>query len=202
VRRVYLPEGEQFFELGSRRAHEGGQTVELPVDEASVPVLVRAGGIVPMAGHRLTNLATQQVTSLHVVCAPQRDGQFDLFEDDGLTRAHETGAQLVTRIAMEAGAVVHLRLTSTGDYDSAVGDVLLDVIHPGRAPSWVELDGRRLPHLLDRQRFEMTGLGWYWSNTLGSVLVRYPNPRADHVVALSFEQVDLIGMDRGDLLSL
>lgn len=200
-RRVYLPEGEIFFELGSRRAHEGGQTVTLPVDEASVPVLVRAGGIVPMAGHRLTNLTTQQVTSLHLVCAPQRDGQFDLYEDDGLTRAHEAGAQLVTRIAMEAGPVVHVRLTSTGDYDSAVDDVLLDVIHPGRAPFQVELDGRRLPHLLDRQRFEATDLGWYWSNTLGSVLVRYPNPRADHVVALSFEQVDLIGMDRGDLLS-
>lgn len=193
-RSVYLPEGEQFFDLTTRTSYRGGQTVELDVDMTAVPVLLRAGGIVPMAAHQVSNVTREPVTALRLVCAPQRDGEFVLYEDDGLTRAFERGEWLQTRIVMRAGRKVELELTHTGPFESTVERLTLDLVHPEGAPSWVTVDGEHLPRLLDREAFERATLAWYYSQTLGSVLVSYPNPRRDHLVAVSFEELDLIGM--------
>ena len=59
-RKVYLPEGETFYDFYTRAAYEGGRTVELPVDLGSIPLFVRSGAIIPMAEDRLDNLKTQQ----------------------------------------------------------------------------------------------------------------------------------------------
>ena len=57
-RKVYLPEGETFYDFYTRAAYEGGRTVELPVDLGSIPLFVRSGAIIPMAEDRLDNLKT------------------------------------------------------------------------------------------------------------------------------------------------
>ena len=43
-------------------------------------------------------------------------------------------------------------------------------------------------------KFEEAGCGWYYSQTLKSVQIKYNNPKKDHQVLVSFEQFDLIGM--------
>jgi len=39
-----------------------------------------------------------------------------------------------------------------------------------------------------------TESGWYYSQRLKSVQIKYPNPKKNHEVLVSFEQFDLIGM--------
>ncbi|WP_345041528.1 TIM-barrel domain-containing protein [Georgenia daeguensis] len=194
TRTVRLPAGEVFYDAWTRRRHEGGQTVDLPVDLGSVPLFVRGGGIVPLAANQLDSLTRDEVTGLHLLCAADRDGHFLLYEDDGLTRAHETGAYRETEITMTAGERVVIDLTRRGDYRSAVRTLLLDVIHPGRAPHWVALDGDRIPHLLHRERFDAADTGWHYDPRLGSVLVKTPDPGGDLAVTISFEPVDMLGM--------
>lgn len=195
TRSVYLPAGETFFGLETRQEHPGGQTVDLVVGLGSIPLLLlRAGGIVPMAAHPLTNLTTQPVTGLRLLCAPQRDGELVLYEDDGVSRARERGERLHTRVRMSAGERVRLEVTHAGAFRSTVEDVHLDLVHPGRAPAWVEVDEERLRHLLDREEFEAASTGWHYAHDLGSVQVRYLNPRRDYTVTVSFEPRDLIGM--------
>lgn len=193
-RSVYLPSEEGFYDFATRTPYAGGATCTLPVDIASIPMFVRAGGIIPLAGNQLSNLARQAVSDLRIVCAPDKDGSFTLYEDDGATRDYENGAFLRTRIEMRAGERVTISFTHDGDYPTAVARVMLDVIHRDKAPYWVTLDGRRLAHFLDRDEFECAEEGWYYSQTLKSVLVRYPNPSGDYQVTVSFEQFDMIGM--------
>ncbi|MGO0575520.1 TIM-barrel domain-containing protein [Ornithinimicrobium panacihumi] len=193
-RRVYLPEGEQFFDLGTRRGYDGGKTVEIDVDQTSIPVLLRAGGIVPMAGQQIGNLSTEPVTALRIVCAPQRDGEFVLYEDDGHSRAFERGEWLQTRITMRAGRRVEIGFTRTGSYTSSVEHLTLDLVCPEGAASWVTVEGETIPRMLDREVFDRADLGWYYSATLRSLLLSYPNPHRDHLVTVSFEALDLIGM--------
>ncbi len=194
TRKVYLPAGEQFYDFDSRQRYEGGQTIEVPVDLGTIPLFVRAGGIVPLAGEQLSNLATQQVSRLHLLCAPDRDNQFALYEDDGTTRDYERGAFRRTLIDMRAGERAVFTFTHEGEFPTAIESVQLDVIHREKAPYWVSLDGERLPHFLDRRVFEESEIGWYYSQTLKSVQVKYPNPRADYQAVISFEQFDMIGM--------
>ena len=70
----------------------------------------------------------------------------------------------------------------------------LDVIHKEKSPYYILLDEKELPHFLHRRKYEQASEGWYYSQTLKSVQIKYQNPKKDHEVTISFEQFDLIGM--------
>lgn len=193
-RKVYLPEGETFYDFYTRAAYEGGRTVELPVDLGSIPLFVRSGAIIPMAEDRLDNLKTQQAGHLRILCAADRDGRFGLYEDDGISMDYENGDYLKTSITMTAGERTVLDFRQEGHYETAVKTLFLDMIHREKAPYWVKADGQTLPHFLHRRKFEESDRGWYYSQRLKSVQIKYPNPKKDYQVIVSFEQFDLIGM--------
>ena len=193
-RKVYLPEGETFYDFYTRAAYEGGRTVELPVDLGSIPLFVRSGAIIPMAEDRLDNLKTQQAEHLRILCAADRDGRFELYEDDGISMDYEKGGCLKTSITMTAGERTVLDFHQEGHYETAVKTLYLDMIHRKKAPYWVKADGETIPHFLHRRKFEDADCGWYYSQRLKSVQIKYPNPKKDYQVIVSFEQFDLIGM--------
>ena len=193
-RKVYLPEGETFYDFYTRAAYEGGRTVELPVDLGSMPLFVRSGAIIPMAEDRLDNLKTQQAEHLRILCAADRDGRFELYEDDGISMDYEKGGCLKTSITMTAGERTVLDFHQEGHYETAVKTLYLDMIHREKAPYWVKADGETIPHFLHRRKFEDADCGWYYSQRLKSVQIKYPNPKKDYQVIVSFEQFDLIGM--------
>ena len=193
-RKVYLPEGETFYDFYTRAAYEGGRTVELPVDLGSIPLFVRSGAIIPMAEDRLDNLKTQQAEHLRILCAADRDGRFELYEDDGISMDYEKGGFLKTSITMTAGERTVLDFHQEGHYETAVKTLYLDMIHREKAPYWVKADGQTIPHFLHRRKFEEADCGWYYSQRLKSVQIKYPNPKKDYQVIVSFEQFDLIGM--------
>ena len=193
-RKVYLPEGETFYDFYTRAAYEGGRTVELPVDLGSIPLFVRSGAIIPMAEDRLDNLKTQQAEHIRILCAADRDGRFELYEDDGISMDYEKGGCLKTSITMTAEERTVLDFHQEGHYETAVKTLYLDMIHREKAPYWVKADGETIPHFLHRRKFEDADCGWYYSQRLKSVQIKYPNPKKDYQVIVSFEQFDLIGM--------
>ena len=198
VRPVYLPvtenENERFYDFYTREEYAPGQTIEVPVDIASIPLFVRSGAILPMSGNKLHNLMTEKTTELEILMAPDVDSEFVLYEDDGCTNEYLKGAYLKTRIAVTAGVKTYVHFTNEGDYDTAVESMYLDMIHREKSPFYVQLDGKELPHFLHRRKFEEAESGWYYSQRLKSVQIKYPNPKKDHEVLVSFEQFDLIGM--------
>ena len=99
-----------------------------------------------------------------------------------------------TRVEMTGGKRTTLAFHQEGSYPTAVETMELDVIHRENAPYWVTLDGTELPHFLHRRKFEEAERGWYYSQTLKSVQIKYPNPKGDHTVVISFEQFDMLGM--------
>ena len=118
------------------------------------------------------------------------------YEDDGISNDYRRGGYLKTVITVQAGEMTRIRFVREGNYKTAVETILLDVIHREKAPFAVLLNGREMEHFLDRRRFEEADGGWYYSQTLKSVLVKYKNPGADHEVAISFEQFDMLGMTK------
>lgn len=194
VRAVYLPKQEVFYDFYTRERYEGGTTLAVPVELGSIPLFIREGGIIPMAGNQMRNLMTQKETGIRLLCAAGRDGGFILYEDDGCSMEYENGNYLKTRIRMTSGEQTVLEFTREGDYETTVEEMYLDMIHRKKAPYWVSVDGERLTHYLHRRKFEETESGWYYSQTLKSVQIKYRNPKKDYRVVVSFEQFDMIGM--------
>ncbi len=194
TRKVYLPEGNVFYDFYTREKFEGGQTIEFPVDMTSIPMFIRGGAIIPLAGNQIFNAAQEKITELNIVASLDHDNSFVLYEDDGNTREYLNGQYLKTNIDMKVGEKAYFTFTREGQYETAVENMYLDVIHRDKAPFYVTIDGETIPHFLHRRKFEEAELGWYYSQTKKSVQVKYPNPKKDHQVMISFEHFDLIGM--------
>lgn len=194
TRSVYLPEGTVFYDFYTREAYEGGQTVTLPVDLGSIPLFIKAGGIIVMAVNQIKNLMTEQAEALKILCAPDCDGSFVLYEDDGESLDFLQGGYLKTAITMTAGERTVLDFKQEGHYAAAVKDMAIDMIHREKAPYRVTVDGKEVKHFLHRRKFEEAECGWYYSQRLKSVQIKYKNPKKDYQVVVSFEQFDLIGM--------
>ena len=96
-RDVYLPKGEWYDWWTNARA-TGGQTVARAVDLATMPIYVRAGAIVPVDPVRqYTSEPVAEPTTLRVYRGA--DGQFTLYEDDGISQEYLQGKGSWTRIA-------------------------------------------------------------------------------------------------------
>ena len=164
------------------------------MDLASIPLFVKSGAIIPMAANRLMNLTKDPVTSMEILLAPDVDSAFALYEDDGVSNEYRDGVYRKTQISVKAGTRTIVSFKQEGSYETAVETILLDVIHREKSPYYVQIDGEEIPHFLHRAKFEKAKMGWYYSQRLRSVEIRYPNPKRDHEVLISFEQFDLIGM--------
>lgn len=194
TRKIYLPKGSNFYDYYTRIEYEGGQTIEIPVSLANIPLFIRSGGIIPLSLNQMKNLATEQIQGIQLICAANQDNMFTLYEDDGLTKEYENGQFLKTTITMTTGEQTVFNFAQEGEYETNVSDMYLDVIHREKAPFWITLDKKELPHFLHRRKFEEAESGWYYSQSLKSVQVKYKNPKHDYQVVISFEQFDMIGM--------
>ncbi|HET7221369.1 MAG TPA: TIM-barrel domain-containing protein, partial [Vicinamibacterales bacterium] len=96
ARDVYLPKGAWYDWWTNERA-AGSQTISRPVDLATMPIFVRAGAIVPVDPVRqYTAEEITEPTTLKVYRGA--DGQFTLYDDDGISQAYLQGAGSWTRL--------------------------------------------------------------------------------------------------------
>ena len=197
-RNVYLPvnidDRIRFYDFYTREEHETGQTIEIPVDISSIPLFVKSGAIIPMASHPIYNLMNETVNGLHIIMAPDIDSEFTMYDDDGKTNDYLQGDYLKTDIKVTSGSRTYIDFAYEGTYKTHVKTMELDVIHREKAPYYVQLDGVEMIHFLHRRKYEEAESGWYYSQTLKSVLIKYPNPEKNHQVMISFEVFDMIGM--------
>lgn len=97
---VFLPPGSDWFDWRTGKRYEGGKTITVDAPIHEIPVLVRAGSIVPMRKYaRAVELGTNDTLSLHVF--PGSSGEFILYEDDGVSNDYLSGRYATTRFTMK-----------------------------------------------------------------------------------------------------
>ena len=196
TRTVYFPKDEVFYDFNTCTPYQGGQSVDFNVDLSSIPMFLRGGHIVVMADEheRIRNLQRDQVKNLVIFAAPDKDGSFTLYEDDGVSNDYLKGQYRTTEITMTAGALTRFNFHYEGEFKSPIEQVALRVIRHDKCPFYVMLQGEKLPHLLHRPAFEAAERGWYYSQSKKCVEIKYPYPHEDYEVVISFEPFDMIGM--------
>jgi alpha-D-xyloside xylohydrolase len=90
-RPVYLPSGVNWYDFWTGVVHSGGQTVDAPAPYDSMPLYIRAGSLVPF-GPEIQYTTEKKPDPIALFIYQGADGDFTLYEDDGLTYAYEKGA--------------------------------------------------------------------------------------------------------------
>jgi alpha-glucosidase/alpha-D-xyloside xylohydrolase len=95
-REVYLPEGT-WYDWWTGKAVEGGKTITRQVDLSCMPIYVRAGAIIPLDPVRqYTSQEVDQPTTLRIYQGA--DGQYTLYDDDGVSLDYLKGSSSKTLI--------------------------------------------------------------------------------------------------------
>lgn len=95
---AYLPESEGgWFDLWTGEHRSGGRVHNVAAPLEQIPLHGRAGSILALGPVlQSTAEATDEAIDLYVI--PGRDAAFDLYEDDGLSNAYETGGSAIIPI--------------------------------------------------------------------------------------------------------
>lgn len=194
TKRIYLPEGDTFYDFYTREAYEGGQTIEIPVTLDSIPIYLPSGAILPMTNTVCHNLLEDKAHDLHLICVADKDNSFNLYEDDGKTNDYRDGAYCKTKICMSTESSIKISFASEGAYPTDIETVLLDVVYPKNAPLAVIVDGELLPQMLYDKKFKQSDKGWYYNISTKSIEIKYDNPKKNYVVEILTNAMDLIGM--------
>ncbi|MCR5031789.1 MAG: glycoside hydrolase family 31 protein [Lachnospiraceae bacterium] len=105
---MLLPEG-RYVDLFTGTVYTGGRKVRLYRPMESIPVLLKEGSILPLAAEQRENAAENpEAMILHVV--PGKDGEFTLYEDDGISMDYTQGIACRTKYEMQMEKDGTLRL--------------------------------------------------------------------------------------------
>ena len=94
---VWLPEGI-WYDIHTGNVYEGGRLLDLYRDLTSIPVLAKAGGILPFTDEIHGVQAGQNPASLRIKVFAGADGSFCLYEDDNDTCGYEEGLCVTTQM--------------------------------------------------------------------------------------------------------
>ena len=92
---VWLPEGT-WYDIHTGTIYDGGRFLYMYRDLQSVPVLAKAGAILPFTDEISGIEASKNPSSLHVKVYAGADGSFELYEDDNESCSYETGDCVTT----------------------------------------------------------------------------------------------------------
>lgn len=89
-REVYLPKGSYWFDFWSGQAYDGGHVISGEAPLERIPILVRAGSILPMGDvKQYMDEKLDETITVHVFTGA--DGSFTLYEDEGDNYDYEKG---------------------------------------------------------------------------------------------------------------
>ncbi len=90
-RAVYLPSSTEWYDLKTTRRLAGGQTIEADAPYSDIPIFVRAGSIIPF-GPAIQHTAEKPADPIRLQVYAGDDGNFTLYEDEGVNNNYEKGA--------------------------------------------------------------------------------------------------------------
>lgn len=141
ARDVYLPQGT-WYDWWTGERHEGGCTINAFAPLDRIPLFVKAGSIIPVGPDMLhANERPLDPMALHIY--PGENGEFDLYEDDGLTYEYEKGMYAKTHVSYVDHANSLVISPAEGEYDGQLHmRSYVAILHDSCQPKRVLVNGK------------------------------------------------------------
>jgi alpha-glucosidase (family GH31 glycosyl hydrolase) len=164
---IYLPAGT-WTDYWSGKTYAGPGWLNgyrAPLD--TLPLFVKGGAVVPM-WPQMNHTGEKPVSTLTYDIHPRGSSSFSLYEDDGITRAFQSGAYArqqvdVTAPAAGSGTVTVSVGAPTGDYTGKPASRGYEfTLHVASAPTTVTADRAALPKLASKSAYDAAATGWFF----------------------------------------
>ena len=165
---VWLPSG-QWFDTARGCFEKGGRTIRRGYLIAETPVFVRAGTILPGQGKTL-RVTPGSYRNLVVTAYPGGDGEYRLYEDDGVSMGYQKDEQAWIPLAQRAGKGGRQVTVGPveGGYAGFVRTRSLEVRLPSAVPPVeVSVGGKTL-----KWAYRLGREGWTYDGDAATVIIR------------------------------
>ncbi len=135
--KVWIPEGT-WTDFFTGKTYHGHRVAVLNRSRETIPVLAKAGAIVPTAVLKQGDNGTANPEELEVLVFPGADGSYRLFEDDGISYDFESGKSCTTTFTYKEKEGT-FRITTEGDTALIPENRRFKITFRGFAP--LEIDG-------------------------------------------------------------
>jgi alpha-D-xyloside xylohydrolase len=135
-RKVYMPRGAAWYDFYTGELHKGGTTATVRAPATRIPLFVKAGSLVTM-GPVTQYVDEQPDAPIRLQVYTGADGQYSLYEDDGVTNAYTRGESSRIPISYDDKAGIVTIGQRLGQYKGMPGkrQVQVHVIRPGVSTS-------------------------------------------------------------------
>ncbi len=96
---TWLPSGV-WYDYFTGLIYQGNKRIRMHRSIDTIPVLAKAGGILPMQAEDELSSRTDNPVHMELAVFAGANGEFDLYEDDGISMDYEEGKCVVTRYAL------------------------------------------------------------------------------------------------------
>lgn len=186
-RALYLPEGI-WYDYWSGERHQGGQHIVAQAPLDTMPIYIRSGAIIPQTEiNQHTGTAEWAQLDFNVYCSGDLDGeevvsqgQFTLYEDDGLTDNYNKGEYNVLKVYFQEQRdriSLGCKYEESG-YGMGSKSLMFKLHHLGFIPDHIQ-GIARVDSMAD---LEVLLSGWYYSNH-------------NHMLVIKSEFTDYQGMN-------
>lgn len=182
LKRIWLPKGT-WYDLYNGTSINGDQVVERSYTLQQIPVMIKAGSIIPMY-HEIKSLQ-QKVDQLVLSIIPGDSGNARMYEDDGSTDGYQSNRYAFTSIIKETdknGTVLLKVLPQKGAFNGMSGSRRYELRFLSTfPPEEISVNGRKYNY----QAENVPGSWTYDGQTLSTV-VNIPNMSCTEVLTIRF----------------
>jgi len=156
-REVYLPENEVWYDFYTGQSLPGGRTATVDAPYGLIPLFVRGGSILP-AGGDISYAMQKSGEPLTIAVYGGRDGEFTLYEDEGVNYNYEKGRFSKIRFSYRQADNTLTVAAREGSYEGMPAArrfniVKVDAAHP--VPNAVKASGIRVDYAGEELKIEL-----------------------------------------------
>jgi len=173
-RNVRLPAGADWYDYHTDQFHPGGQTTVISAPLERLPLLVRAGSMVPF-GPIMQYTSEPVPPMIGVDIYPGPDSTFDLYEDDGRSLDYQRGQFLRTRLShntlVDRGRLRIERTAGAFTPPSRPWELKFHAVDAG--PGTVLLNATTLVPAASAAALQASAAGWFWDPVSQVLTVKF-----------------------------
>jgi alpha-glucosidase (family GH31 glycosyl hydrolase) len=173
---VSLPSGSNWINYWTGAVYTGGTSPSVPAPLAQVPVLIKAGSIIPM-GPVMDWVDQVPPDPLTLDIYPAGSTNYTLYEDDGVTTAYMGGAFTTTTFSSDntTGHEMVSIGAANGSYNGQLTarTYVLKINQQASSPAGVTRDGAAVTQLSSLAAFNAASDGWFFDASTHIVWVKF-----------------------------
>ncbi|MEV6741466.1 TIM-barrel domain-containing protein [Streptomyces sp. NPDC051104] len=174
---VWFPPG-QWTDYFTGRTYQGGTTQDVSTGLDTMPVFIKAGGILPTRTHDVTSDDKAPLTDVTLTVATGAPGSYRLYEDDGTTTLKGHSATTTIRYDLSGSRHTVTIGPARGSFPGQVGNRrwTLSLLGTTHAPTKVTATGARL-----------TASDYRWNSSTGTLTITLPRHTVRGPITITYQ---------------